>query len=64
MEKEKVRNLVEVTAPREEDTESTFSDAQLTAFRSGQLNGYDEALDLLDKRDITLKKGKYKWKDK
>ncbi|MDO7786338.1 hypothetical protein [Desulforamulus aquiferis] len=58
------RRLVEVTAPRGENTGITFSDQQIKAVKSGYLSSYDEVLDLLDEYDITVQKGKYKWKNR
>lgn len=63
MEKE-VKDLVEATAPRTEIPKNTFTDLQVDAFNSKYIDSYDEALDLLEKRDITVSKGKYKWKDR
>ncbi|WP_041274651.1 hypothetical protein [Desulforamulus reducens] len=66
MERE-VKDLVEVTAPREGSLKSTFTDAQIGTFHSGYVDSYDEAMQLLEKHDLTVKrsnnKGKYKWKN-
>ncbi|MEW6064120.1 hypothetical protein P378_06805 [Desulforamulus profundi] len=64
MEKDQVRDLVEVTAPRTGFPRSTFTDLQVDAFNSKYIDSYDEALDLLEEHDITVAKGKYKWKDR
>ncbi|WP_169843622.1 hypothetical protein [Desulforamulus ferrireducens] len=53
MEKE-VKDLVEVTAPTKGQNKIAFSDAQIGAFKSGYIDGYEEALALLEKEDITI----------
>lgn len=63
MEKE-VKDLVEVTAPKESFSGNTFTDLQLGAYKSGYVDSYDEAIQLLERHDITGKKGKYRWKDR
>lgn len=57
MEKE-VKELVEVTAPTKGLNKTAFSDAQIGAFQSGYIDGYDEALALLEKKDITITQNK------
>lgn len=61
MEKAKARELMEVMAPRDSGTGSTFTDAKLAAFNSGYIDSYDEALDLLE-QDIIVEKEKGKKK--
>ncbi|AEF93488.1 hypothetical protein Desca_0598 [Desulfotomaculum nigrificans CO-1-SRB] len=65
MEKGQVRDLVEATAPREDFSGNSFTNVQLDTFRSRYIDTYDEALDLLEDHDITVRRsGKYKWKDR
>jgi len=64
MERGHVQDLVEAPAPRAGFRRSSFTNLQVNAFDSGYIDSYDEALDLLEDHDITLRKGKYKWKDR
>lgn len=58
------RNLVEATAPKEESPGNVFTNQQIGAVKSGYLENYDQALDLLEEHDITVRRGKYKKKDR
>lgn len=59
MEKE-VKDLVEVTAPTRGLNNNAFTEAQMGTFKSGYIDGYDEALALLEKKDITIRQNKNK----
>ena len=59
MEKE-VKELVEATAPSKGSNRNMFTEAQLGALNSNYIDSYDEALDLLEKKDITVQRSKYK----
>ncbi|MEG6523258.1 hypothetical protein [Desulfotomaculum sp. 1211_IL3151] len=61
-----VKDLVEAMAPRGGSANRSFTDAQIETFQSGYVDNYDEALEVLEKKDFTLlrsnNKDKYKWK--
>ncbi|GAB6158338.1 hypothetical protein JCM39194_15380 [Desulfotomaculum varum] len=62
MEKDQVRKLVQATSPRTAVADDVFTEQQTAVFQSKYIDSYDEALDLLEKHDITGGKGKHKWK--
>ncbi len=63
MEKE-VKELVKVTAPNKGTNQNLFTDAQLGVLHSGYINHYDEALELLEKKDITVQQSRDQGKDR
>lgn len=63
MEKE-VKELVKVTAPSKGTNQNMFTDAQLGVLNSGYIDHYDEALELLEKKDITVQRSRDKGKDR
>ncbi|CCO07961.1 hypothetical protein [Desulforamulus hydrothermalis] len=62
MEKEQVKKLVQATSPGTAVAENVFTERQTAVFQSKYIDSYDEALELLEKHDITGGKGKHKWK--